>query len=192
MLNDIQINTGRLILKTITPAVIHNLYNTKPKEEIISFFGVDEHGYTHYKNMHEQGMETHRLSLFFFLLIDKQTNLPIGECGFHTWNKTHARAELFYSLKNDADKQKGLMTEALPYVLDFGFLTLKLHRVEALVANWNIPSVKLLLRHGFLKEGTMREDYIVNHAHEDSDCYSLLKHEWTQEHNSKVIKTKPE
>lgn len=176
--NNIQITTSRLILKAITPAVINNLFTTKTKDDIIAFFGIDEQGYLHYKNMHEQGMETHRLSLFFFLLIDKETNQPIGECGFHTWNKTHARAELFYSLKNDSHKQKGFMTEALPYVLDFGFSTLNLHRIEALVAHWNVPSVKLLQRHSFIKEGTMREDYVVNGINEDSDCYSLLKHEW--------------
>ena len=128
--------------------------------------------------MHEHGMETHRLSMYFFLLINRENNLPIGECGFHTWNKSHNRAELFYSLRNDADKQKGFMTEALQAVLDFGFNQLNLHRITALVAAYNIPSVKLLLRYGFTKEGTMREDYIVDGKNEDSDCYSLLKWEW--------------
>lgn len=70
------------------------------------------------------------------------------------------------------------MTEALKEVLNFGFTTLNLHRIEALVASWNIPSVKLLQHYGFTKEGTMREDYVVNGKHEDSDCYSLLKREW--------------
>lgn len=128
--------------------------------------------------MHEKGMETHRLSLLFFLLIDKQNRIPIGECGFHTWNKTHNRAELFYSIRNDSDKQKGYMTEALQAVLAFGFTELNLHRIEALVADWNTPSLKLLLRYGFTKEGTMREDYVENGKHEDSDCYSLLVWEW--------------
>jgi ribosomal-protein-alanine N-acetyltransferase len=49
--------------------------------------------------MHEKGMETHRISLFYFLLFDKETQMCIGECGFHTWKKTHRRTELFYSLK---------------------------------------------------------------------------------------------
>lgn len=83
-LNNIQIPTSRLSLIAVTPADIHNLFNTNTKDGIITFFGIDEQGYEHYKNMHEHGMETHRLSLFFFLLIHKQTNLPIGECGFHT------------------------------------------------------------------------------------------------------------
>lgn len=178
MLPPIEITTQRLILKSITPALIHELFNTKPKDGIIRFFGVDEAGYEHFKDMHEKGMETHRLSLFFFLLIDKQNNLPIGECGFHTWNQTHRRAELFYSLRKDADKQKGFMTEALHKVLNFGFTELNLHRIEALVAADNTPSVKLLLRYGFTKEGTMREDYVVEGKNEDSDCYSLLKWEW--------------
>lgn len=178
MTNQIELTTERLILKSITPAIIHDLFSTSDKEEIIRYFGLNEAGFEHYKEMHEKGMETHRISLFFFLLTDKQSNLPIGECGFHTWNNTHKRAELFYGIRKDADKQKGLMTEALQAVLNFGFNELNLHRIEALVADWNTPSVKLLQRYGFTKEGTMREDYCVDGKNEDSDCYSLLKWEW--------------
>ena len=174
----VEISTERLLLKGITPALIHELFRNKTKDEIIQYFGIDEDMFGHYKNMHEMGMETHRISLFVFLLINKETMLPIGDCGFHTLNMTHRRAELFYTLRRDADKRKGYMTEALPRVLDYGFTELGLHRLEALTAHWNIPSVKLLLRYGFTKEGTMREDYVVNGKNEDSDCYSLLKWEW--------------
>ena len=180
MLHSVEITTDRLLLKGITPALIHHLFHTQTKNEIIRFFGFDETGYAHLKDMHEKGMETHRLSLFFFLLLDKQTHLPVGECGFHTWNKTHQRAELFYGIRNDADKQKGFMTEALKTVLEYGFTTLHLHRIQALVAADNTPSVKLLRRYGFVKEGTMREDYVVNGKNENSDCYSLLQWEWKQ------------
>jgi ribosomal-protein-alanine N-acetyltransferase len=148
------------------------------------FFNIDEAGYIHYKEMHEQGMETNRLSLFFFLLIDTQTETPIGECGFHTWNAKHKRAELFYNIYHDTNKQKGLMKEALKAVLDFGFTELNLHRVAALVDAYNIPSIKLLSHFGFIKEGTLREDYVVNGVSEDSDCYALLQWEWKNKHTS--------
>jgi len=177
-MNQIEITTERLILKGITPAIIHELFHTKTKEEIMTYFGFDELGYEHQKEIHEKGVETHRLSIFVFLLIDKETNLPIGDCGFHTWNATHRRAEVFYNMRNEAFKQKGLMTEALKKVLEYGFTKLNLHRIEALIAAENQPSLKLLQRYGFTKEGTMREDYVVNGKNEDSDCYSLLKWEW--------------
>jgi ribosomal-protein-alanine N-acetyltransferase len=177
-MEDFNIFTDRLILKGITPSVIHDLFTTKTKDEIIKFFGTDEKGYEHYKEMHKKGMETHRITFYFFLLVNKNTHLPIGECGFHTLNKTHRRAELFYLLRNDADKQKGFMIEALSLILNFSFTELNLHRIEVLVPNWNIPSIKLLEKYGFVKEGTIREDYIVDDKIEDSNCYSLLSWEW--------------
>ncbi|HEX6915949.1 MAG TPA: GNAT family protein [Chitinophagaceae bacterium] len=175
------IHTDRLTLKSITPALIHELFETKTKTEICSYFGIDEAGYEFYREMHEKGMETHRISLFVFLLTDRHTGLPLGECGFHTWNRAHRRAELFYSIRNDPDKKKGYMTEALQAVLDYGFNQLNLHRVQALVDVNNTPSLRLLNRYGFTREGTMREDYVVNGISEDSDCYSLLKWEWRQQ-----------
>ena len=180
MINQIEITTPRLILKSITPAIIHELFKTKSKEEVKAYFGYDD-AYDYYKIMHEKGMETHRISMFYFLLIDKENGVPIGECGFHSWNTTHNRSEVFYNMKNDEKKRKGYMTEALKAVLEFGFTELKLHRVEALIAAENEPSLKLLLRYGFSKEGTMREDYVVDGKNEDSDCYSLLKWEWEKE-----------
>lgn len=178
---EIPLETNRLRLIPITPEKIHALYSAQSKKEIMDFFGFDDASYEHYKGMHEKGMETHRLSLLFFLIIDKERDLPIGECGFHTWNKSHFRAELFYTLRREEDKRKGFMTEALKAVLNYGFNEMELHRVEALVAAWNEPSVKLLQRYQFIKEGTMREDYYVNGKHEDSDCYSLLKGEWDKQ-----------
>ena len=177
-MNEVVINTRRLFLKGISPAMIHHIFETKTEDEIKIFFGVDENGYQRFKEMHEKGMEAHRYSLFFFLLVETETAQPIGECGFHTWNSTHKRAELYYLLRNDSHKRKGFMTEALSEVIRYGFENMNLNRIQALIADGNIPSKKLLQRNGFSFEGTMREDYVVDGKSEDSNCYSLLKHKW--------------
>ena len=165
-----QLPTPRLILKSVTPQLIHQLFEEKTEAEIKQFFEVDEMGYQHLKGMYEGGMETDRLSMYYFLLWSKESNKIIGECGFHTWNRLHRRAELFYKLRWDSDKRKGLMTEAVLKVLEFGFRELELHRIQALTANWNVASIKVLERFGFTKEGTMREDYLVDGIMEDSEC----------------------
>jgi ribosomal-protein-alanine N-acetyltransferase len=172
------IETERLILQGISPAVIHHLFASQTDEEIKAFFGVDDEGFLFYRNMHEKGMETFRISHFSFLLRIKETNQPIGECGFHTWNNTHRRAELFYLLRNDEHKQRGFMSEALTTVLAHGYDVMNLHRVQAMVAPDNIPSICLLRKNGFTFEGTMRQDYVVDGVNTDSDCYSLLRDEW--------------
>jgi ribosomal-protein-alanine N-acetyltransferase len=174
----IEIITPRLVLKSITPNFINEIFAQQSIEEIKITFGIDDAGYQNLKNMYDKGMETDRLTMFYFLLIDKANKQVIGECGYHTWNTMHRHAELFYRLRNDEHKRKGLMTEALEKVLKHGFSELNLHRIEALVDCNNTASKQLLKHYGFTKEGTLREDYIVDGKYEDSDCYSLLKWEW--------------
>lgn len=171
----VTLQTERLLLKSITPALVHHLFETLEKEQIIRFLGIDESEFDLYRLMHEKGMETFRITALYFLLVDKETHFPIGTCGFHTWNQSHNRAEIFYKLTNDSDKRKGFVSEALPVVLKYGFDEMALHRIEAFVADYNIPSVRLLLKNGFVKEGTAREHYLVDGVFEDSDFYSLLK-----------------
>lgn len=172
------LETDRFHLKSITPKMIHQIFQHSEKSEIIQFFGFGDSGYENYKSLHENGIETRDNSLFFFVIVDKQTNLSIGNCGFHSWNKEHKKAEIFYKFFSDSNKGKGSMTEILPVVLDFGFKDLDLNRIQGLVADYNIPSIKLLLKNGFVKEGILREDYFDNGRFEDSVCYSLLKSEW--------------
>jgi ribosomal-protein-alanine N-acetyltransferase len=188
-MTDIIINTHRLVLKGVSPQMIHELFLTKTKDEIKACLGAEEQEYERFKSMHEKGMETESFSMLFFLLIEKTSNLPIGRCGFHTWNRRHKRAELFYLLTDDIYKRKGLMTEALAPVLRYAFEQMDIHRIEALVANWNTPSLSLLKRYGFSFEGTRREDYVVDGKSENSDCYSLLKHEWQAREQQAAVRT---
>mgnify|MGYP000953351062 CR=1 FL=1 len=173
-MNEVILQTDRILLKSITPDTIRGLFESSDKAYIQQMLGADEKEYERYKRMCDSGMETFSSSLFYFLLVKKENNQYIGECGFHTWNKRHNRAEVFYLLKHETDKRKGYMSEALPQVLDFGFKELKLHRIEAYVAASNLPSVKLLAKNGFVKEGTAKEHYLADGHYEDSDCYALL------------------
>jgi ribosomal-protein-alanine N-acetyltransferase len=176
--NQITLSTPRMHLKSITPDIINAFFKQKNKEEIMTYFGVNEIGYDHLHAMFKDGMEAYKVSSFYFLLLDKKTEKVIGECGFHTWNRPHRKAELFYSLRNDTDKRKGYMTEAVKEILNYGFDKLGLHRVAALTAPSNEASIALLKHFGFSKEGILREDYVVNGINEDSVCFSLLKWEW--------------
>lgn len=180
MTEKLSLHTKRLLLKSISPQHIHEAFESLNKNEIMKMFGLDEKRFEFYKQMHEGGMKTYNTSLHFFLLVDKKGGQIIGDCGFHSWNFIHNKAELFYNIYVESFKQKGLISEALSAVIEFGFLELNLHRIQGMVADSNKASVRLLKKNGFTKEGTIREDYIVDGKNEDSDCYSILKWEWEQ------------
>lgn len=168
------LSTRRLSLRLITPAILADLFQNESEASFREIFGSDEAGYERYRNMVEKGLETDRISVRFFLLIETESGRTLGQCGFHNWNRFHDRGEVFYFLLQDEDKGKGYMKEALEPILQYGFEEMKLHRIEAFVAPWNEPSIRLLDHFGFQKEGLAREHYLVNGNYEDSVMYSLL------------------
>ena len=80
------------------------------------------------------------------------------------------------------------MAEVLTKVIAYGFKELYLYRIEALAVNWNTASMKILERVEFTKEGTLREDYVVDEINENSERYSLLKYEWIKAKNDCILK----
>jgi ribosomal-protein-alanine N-acetyltransferase len=81
----------------------------------------------------------------------------VGTCGFHLMTfERGRRAEVGYDL-GPARWGRGVMDEVLPAVLAFGWGSLGLHRIEAMVTPGNVRSCALLERHGFRREGLLRD-----------------------------------
>ena len=173
------LQTDRLLLRKITPNVHRYVHTHFSDADIRSFFALTtDKAYEREMKMFNGGLTTFNKSFLWFHLLDKTTNTHIGWCGYHTWYTDHARAEIGYGLYDDNYKNKGLMTEALRAVLQYGFGEMKLNRVEALLADYNIPSVKLVEKFGFKREGVMRGHYFVDGTAEDSVVYGLLESEY--------------
>jgi ribosomal-protein-alanine N-acetyltransferase len=97
----------------------------------------------------------------------------IGTIGLWRIVKEHHRAEIGYLLHHDRLRQ-GYANEALTKVLDYGFSTIRLHSVEANVNPLNEASLRLLDKHGFVREAWFKENYYYNGVFKDSVIYSLL------------------
>lgn len=169
------LETERLILRELTPAIYNKLFESCSEREIKAYLGLaTEAEFREAKRRFDEGTTTYFTSFKNFHLLDKRDSQVVGRCDFHTWVPSHRRAEVGYTMTSDAHKNKGLMTEALRAVLAFGFEHMGLYRVEALVSPRNVPSLQLLKRYGFQKEGLLRNHYMVNDVLEDSALFSLL------------------
>jgi len=69
----------------------------------------------------------------------------------------------------------GHMTAAVRAVLPFAFGTLRLHRVEAACIPTNTPSIRLLERCGFSREGYARQYLCINGIWQDHLLFARLK-----------------
>lgn len=174
-----ELKTKRLILRKLTPGVLKSIYENYSDDEQMRFLGLklkDE--LVLEKEKYKKGLTTFKTSFVNFKLFDKETNVHIGNCGFHTWYVDHLRAEIGYDLVDDSFKQNGLMSEALQAIIPYGFNKMNLHRIEAFVGLENIPSLKLMDKFGFTKEGLLRQHYRKNGTIEDSLVFSLLKSDY--------------
>ncbi len=101
----------------------------------------------------------------------------LGWCGLSRWNPDHRSASLTYCL-DDAAWGHGYATEAARGLLQWALDALDLNRVQAEADTRNAASAHVLEKLGFVREGTLREDCIVNGEVSDSWVYGLIKREW--------------
>ncbi|MFE5191022.1 GNAT family N-acetyltransferase [Streptomyces sp. NPDC056628] len=100
-----------------------------------------------------------------------------GWCGLSDWNPEYRSASLGYVL-GDAMWGHGYATEAVRALLRWAFDSLDLNRVQAEADTRNEASARVLEKLGFVREGTLREDCVVNGVVSDSWVYGLLKRDW--------------
>ncbi|MEH7086938.1 GNAT family protein [Neobacillus drentensis] len=97
----------------------------------------------------------------------------IGTVGFNAWLPKHKRAEIGYEIHPD-QWRKGYTIEAVSKVLSFGFNSMDLTRIGAVVFIDNEASNNLLTKIGFQKEGVLRNYMYQNGIAHDTNVYSLL------------------
>lgn len=101
----------------------------------------------------------------------------IGWCSLRNWDPVHRSAKLGYIL-DDAAWGRGFATEAAGAVLRWAFEALDLNRVQSATDTRNTASARVLEKLGFVREGTLREDCIVDGEISDSWVFGLLRREW--------------
>jgi [ribosomal protein S5]-alanine N-acetyltransferase len=69
----------------------------------------------------------------------------------------------------------GLMSAALRALIPFGFVTLRLHRLEAACIPTNVASIRLLEKSGFQREGYARQYLCINGIWQDHLLYARIK-----------------
>jgi RimJ/RimL family protein N-acetyltransferase len=101
----------------------------------------------------------------------------LGWCGLTRWNPDYRSAKLGYCY-GEAAWGQGFATEAARALLTWAYDTLDLNRVQAETDTRNAASARVLEKLGFVREGTLREDCVVNGDVSDSWVYGLLRREW--------------
>lgn len=174
------LETERMQLRLLTPSIYADIFSLSDDTIMELLFISDADAFEKEKRKFAKGLAMHNRSFVIFQMIGRDDFRFLGLCGFHTWHVDHARAEIGYHIDRESDKNKGLMTEALWKILEYGFETMQLNRVEALLSPNNKASLALIQKFGFVREGLLRSHYFTNGNYEDSAVFSLLASEFNR------------
>jgi len=78
------------------------------------------------------------------------------------------------------------MAEALGALARYSFLELNLNRIEADTDPRNLRSIATLEQFGFVREGYLRERWIISGEKSDTLLYGLLRSDWENIHVPKA------
>ena len=114
---------------------------------------------------------------FAFLIFDSTSEELLGGLTLGGIRRGVAQAATLGYWMGAPHAGKGRMTRAVAAVVHFGFDTLRLHRIEAACIPDNAPSIALLERNGFEREGLARAYLKINGAWRDHVLYARVEPE---------------
>ncbi|MGI6145718.1 MAG: GNAT family N-acetyltransferase [Peptococcia bacterium] len=115
-----------------------------------------------------------------FVIVDKNTNKPIGILGVVAIDFRNRKAELYIAIGNKNYWGRGLGSEALHIALEYSFMELDLNRIYLFTNINNTRAQHVYEKNGFLKEGLLRQHRYHKGKLTDYVVYSILKSEWEQ------------
>ena len=172
------------MLRQFGESDLDNVFQGLSHPDVIQYYGV------HYRTREATkkqldwfaDLETNKTGIWW-AICSPNNKIFYGAGGLYGLSKEHQKAEIGFWLLPDFWR-RGIMKEAIPLILDFGFNTLGIHRIEGLVETENLNCKSAMAKLDFMYEGTMRECEIKNGHWISLDFYAKIKQADTRKNSA--------
>ena len=168
------ITTSRCTLRKILSDDLANIYAGLSDPEVIRYYGVNfttlestKAQIDWYESIEKKGTG------IWWAISSADNTVFYGACGLNNVSHKHRKAEIGFWLLPEYWGQ-GIMPEVVPEILNYGFNTLNLHRIEGIVEKENTNSKRLMEKLGFQHEGTMKDCEVKNGQFISLEIYAML------------------
>lgn len=169
------LETERLLLRRVLPSDVKEMFELRSNPETMKYIPRPlltnhEEALAHIQMM-EDKIETNEGINWAITL--KGDDKMLGVIGHYRIKPEHYRAEVGYMILPKYHG-KGITTEAVQCVVDYGFNTMQLHSIEGVIDPENGASEKVLQKCGFVKEAHFKENEYFDGKFIDAVVYSKL------------------
>lgn len=115
---------------------------------------------------------------FIFAIRERKTDRHIGNVAFNSVNPLYNNAELSIMIGAHDVWGRGYGKEAMALMTEYGFKTLKFHRIWSESPN---PAFNAAMKSlGWTREGIKREAFLLDGEFVDFQCWSILASEYEE------------
>ena len=166
--------TARFLLRQFNEADLENVYTGLSHPDVIKYYGVH---YTSREDTQKQlrwfaELERNGTGIWW-AVCSPDNQLFFGAAGLNDLHEKNRKAEIGFWLLPQF-WGRGIIEEVVPFVVEYGFNKLGLHRIEALVETENVNCKKVMDKLDFVQEGTMKECEIKNGRWISLDIYAIF------------------
>lgn len=112
-----------------------------------------------------------------FIVCRKDDDKPIGSIFFRDIDRKNRKAEYGMFLGEETEKGKGIGCEIATLMSDFGFTSLNFHKITARILADNKASLYSNFKAGFVQEGCLKEDVLIDGKFRDVILVAKYKEE---------------
>ena len=165
------IKTPRLLLRPIVASDLHHIYRGLSHPLVIKHYGVN---YDSLEATQEQMTWYEAPQQCWWAICSPDNQEFYGAGGLNDLSKEHQKAEIGLWLLPEY-WGKGIMTEVMPLICDYGFEHLGLHRIEGFVESDNYNCQRAMAKLDFEYEGSMRDCEIKNGRYVSIEIYAKIR-----------------
>jgi len=173
-----EIQSERLTISEITWEDLDNIHwlHSKPEVDEYNTLGIPKNIDDTRKIMQStiKDQRIDRRSEYQWSIKKTDDLVFIGLAGMRIYEERFRMGEIFYKLAPEF-WGAGYATETARALLNFGFETLNLHRIEAGTATENINSIRVLEKIGMTREGRRRKILPIRGEWYDNYHYAILE-----------------
>jgi [ribosomal protein S5]-alanine N-acetyltransferase len=166
-----------LILRQPRPEDIEDRFHCGRHAEIIRMYGGDTRNMTPYTREGAQAWFNKMIRSPAFEWAVEFNGRCIGQARL-TVSEPDKRARYAVGLFDISKLGQGLGTKITRVILDYAFNTLKLHRVDLRILEYNKRAIACYQKCGFIIEGMEREGALIEDKWETDILMSILQHEY--------------
>jgi [ribosomal protein S5]-alanine N-acetyltransferase len=169
------LESERLIIKPMEPQDLEYQLNLRWDKDITEYLIHDPISFKNQSDWYNNLKKTDLACSIFLKVKPEEGSLKIiGNVGLFDTNYRHQRAGIRARIDPEYQR-KGIATEAMVMMMDYGYNTLNLNKITADSFCENEPIVKLITKMGFTKEGILEKHFFHNGKFRDAYQLGFLR-----------------